>query len=238
MPISFVTLTPENQLATCGSGRDFFSQSIHANFVNPSSAASNRESCAIPVLDESGSGPANGADQTGWFENEVHPHGSQLRAYLRNAYPSIGDVDDIVQESYLRIWKARAAQPIQSAKAFLFQVARRLAIDLVRRERASPIRHVSDLAALTVMDVGPGVAETVSRNEKIRLLADAIDALPGRCREIFILRRLQCIPQREVAARLGLSERTVEVQVYRGLRKCEEFLRERGVRGFFDDEIR
>ncbi|MBI4626026.1 MAG: RNA polymerase sigma factor [Verrucomicrobia bacterium] len=157
---------------------------------------------------------------------------------MRNAYPSIGDVDDIVQESYLRIWKARAAQPIRSAKAFLFQVARRLAIDLVRRERASPIRRVSDLAALTVIDVGPGVVETVSRNEKIRMLADAIDTLPGRCREIFILRRLQCIPQREVAARFGLSERTVEVQVYRGLRRCEEFLRARGVRGLFNDEIR
>ena len=178
------------------------------------------------------------ADQLRWFADEVHPHDAQLKAYLRGSFPAVRDVDDVVQESYLRIWKARAAEPIQSAKAFLFQVARHLALDFVRRERNSPIERTSDLGALHVVDTKPGVVETIGRAEKIRLLADAIDALPSRCREIFILRRLKCIPQKDVAARLGLSERTVEVQVLRGLRKCEDYLRARGVRGLFVDETR
>jgi len=151
----------------------------------------------------------------------VHPHDSQLKAYLRNAYPSVGDVDDVVQESYLRIWKARTLQPIESAKAFLFQVARHLAVDFVRREKASLIDRGRDLAALSIIDHRPSVAERVGRDEKIRLLADAIDTLPNRCREIFILRRLKCVPQKEVAAQFGLSERTVEAQVFRGLKRCE-----------------
>lgn len=176
------------------------------------------------------------ADQLRWFAAEVHPHDAQLKAYLRGSFPAVRDVDDVVQESYLRIWKARAAAPILSAKAFLFQVARHLALDFVRRERVSPIERVSDLAALPVMDEKAGVVAAVGRAEKVRLLAGAIDALPSRCREIFILRRLKCMPQKEVAARLGLSERTVEVQVLRGLRKCEDYLRARGVRGLFSDE--
>lgn len=176
------------------------------------------------------------ADQSQWFTKEIHPHGSQLKAYLRHTYPSLGDVDDIVQESYLRIWKARAAHPIRSAKAFLFEVARNLAVDLIRRNRTSPIERVSDLAFLRVIDGKPDAAEAVSNLEKVQLLAEAVDSLPGRCREILILRRLKCVPQKQVAAQLGLSERTVEVQVLRGLRRCEDFLRQRGVRGFFGDE--
>jgi RNA polymerase sigma factor (sigma-70 family) len=211
----------------------FFSAmtNIRANYldaaVNPST--SQPASCAPPCV-------VSSAEQSQWFVDEVHAHDSQLKAYLRNSFPRVRDVDDVVQESYLRMWSARATQPIRSAKAFLFQVARRLALDFVRREQVSPIDRVSDLSALPVIEHGSGVAETVSRNEKIRLLADAIDTLPARCREIFILRRLKCIPQKDVAARLGLSERTVEVQVLRGLRRCEDYLRARGVRGFFNDE--
>lgn len=173
-------------------------------------------------------------DRSQWFANEVHSQDWQLKAYLRNSFPRVRDVDDIVQESYLRIWATRATQPIQSARAFLFQIARRLALDFVRREQASPIDRASDAGTVSVADDRLDVVASVSRQEKIRLLADAVDTLPRRCREIFILRRLQGVPQREVAARLGISERTVEVQVLRGLKRCEAYLRQRGVRGYFD----
>ncbi|MFM9956267.1 MAG: RNA polymerase sigma factor [Opitutaceae bacterium] len=57
----------------------------------------------------------------------------------------------------------------------------------------------------------------------------AIDSLPARCREILILRKLRGVPQKAIAAQLGLSEQTVQVQVSRGVRRCEEFLRAHGV---------
>ena len=180
--------------------------------------------------------PSPTADQSRWFSEEVAPHGSQLKAYLHNAYPTVGDVDDVVQESYLRIWKAQTLQPIQSAKAFLFQIARRLALDFLREEKASRIDRQCDLSTLSVVDHAESIVETINRNEKIQLLAGAIDTLPKRCREIFILRRLQCIPQKEVADLLGLSERTVESQVFQGLKRCQTYLRARGVRGLFGDE--
>ena len=94
-----------------------------------------------------------------WFAAEVQPHEPALRGYLRGSFPAVRDVDDVVQESYLRMWRARAAQPIASARSFLFQVARRLALDTVRRERISPVAHVPNLAALPVAADGPGTAD-------------------------------------------------------------------------------
>lgn len=181
---------------------------------------------ALPEVPES----ARAAEHVRWFSNEVHPHDGQLKAYLRGAFPAVRDVEDVVQESYLRIWKARAVQPIQSTKAFLFKVARNLVLNLLEHDRVSPIAAAADLSALPVMAEGPDAAEAACTREEILLLADGIETLPARCREIFILRRIQGVPQKEIAARLGISEQTVQVQVQRGVKRCEEFLRRRGVR--------
>lgn len=155
-----------------------------------------------------------------WFAENVYPHDASLKAYLRGSFPSVRDVDDVMQESYLRVWKAQATQQIKSAKAFLFTVARRLALDSVRHERRSPI-VVTDSGQPDVLTHAPDAADSAATAQEIEMLAAAIDSLPARCREIFVLRRLQGLPQKEIALRLGLSEQTVQVQVARGLRKVE-----------------
>jgi RNA polymerase sigma factor (sigma-70 family) len=177
---------------------------------------------------------ASASDDTAeqrWFSHQVQPHGSALKAFVRNAYPSIsGDTDDVVQETFLRIWKARAKYPILSAKAFLFRVAKNVAIDTLRHRRSSPIDAVPDLSRLPVADqnVGDG-AGMACRQEEITLLVDALEALPPRIREIIVLRKFQNLSQRDVAERLGISELTVQEQVYRGIRRMEKFLVKRGV---------
>ena len=183
-----------------------------------------------PISTNSGSTAAENAAR--WFADEVHPHDAQLKAYLRRSFPAIFDVEDVVQESYLRIWTSRAAQPIHSAKSFLFKVARHVALNLVQRQRTSPVVMVENLSALPVLEDRPGVAETVGKDEKLRLLVQALADLPPRCREITILRKLKGVPQREIATQLGIAEKTVEEQVSRGVRRCEHYLRRRGVTTF------
>jgi RNA polymerase sigma factor (sigma-70 family) len=162
--------------------------------------------------------------------DQVHPHGSALKAYLRGSFPAVRDVDDLVQESFLRVWKAQATRPINSAKAFLFKVAQRLALDWLRHERASPLSVVTDFGASSVIEDRPGVADAVSTEQEISFLLEAIDTLPPRCREILILRKLKGLPQKEVAERLRLSEQTVHTQIARGINRCEVYLLRKGVR--------
>ena len=132
-----------------------------------------------------------------------------------------------MQETYLRVWKTRTISPIASAKAFLFTVARRLALDLVRRERRSPLVPVKNFEGMFVLDGTPDARVIASSAEDVGILVDAIDSLPARCREIFLLCQVEGLPQREVADRLGLSENTVAVQSARGLQRCEEYVRRR-----------
>lgn len=181
----------------------------------------------------SGASQAPELQDVRWFTEEVHPHEPSLRAYLRSAFPVVRDVDDVVQESFLRTWRTRESQPIRSARAFLFQVARRVALDWVRRDRRAPFQAVRDLAALPVLESAPNGAEAAGTREKIFLVADAIEALPRRCRQVVILRKIQGVPQKEVAAQLGLAEKTVEAQLARGLSRLEDYLRRRGVSSWY-----
>ena len=86
-------------------------------------------------MKEASPNKVHGDDRARWFTEQVQPHDANLRGYLRGSFPAMDEVDDVVQESYLRLWKARAVQPIKSGKAFLFRVARNLALDLLRRRR-------------------------------------------------------------------------------------------------------
>jgi RNA polymerase sigma-70 factor (ECF subfamily) len=164
-------------------------------------------------------------DTSRWFAEEVQPHDALLKAYLRRSFPAVRDLDDVVQEAYLRLWRARLSHRIRFSKAFLFQVARRIVIDLLRRERVSPIIAVTDLAALNVRDERLGTVDRASLNDELIRLTRALDALPPRLREVMILRKLEGLPQKEIAARLGLSEFTVQVHVVRGLQRLQELFR-------------
>ncbi|HRE82373.1 MAG TPA: RNA polymerase sigma factor [Opitutaceae bacterium] len=173
--------------------------------------------------------PPTIANQTRWFTDEVHAHDSSLRAYLRGSFPAVRDVDDVVQESYLRIWRARPETRIQCARAFLFRVARNVALNLLRRERTSPITSVENLGDIAVAEKSPGVVATACAREEYLVLAAAIDHLPPRCREVVILSRVHNLSQKEIAERLGLSENTVGVHVARGVERCMDYLRHHGV---------
>jgi RNA polymerase sigma factor (sigma-70 family) len=163
-----------------------------------------------------------------WFRDEVHPHDGQLKSYLRGNFPAVRDVDDVVQESYLRVWKARAGQEIACAKAFVFKVARHLALDSLRKARNAPMENVSVATVERVLDSSPNAAQSYNSREAIELVSDAIVALPDRCRQAVILHKIRGLSCPEVARQLGLSERSVENYVYRGIKRIEAHLRAKG----------
>ena len=171
---------------------------------------------AVPPLD---------SESAQWFAAQVQPHEAALRAWLRARFPSLADRDDLVQESYLRILKAHAAGPIDSAKAFLFATARNLALNDLRHRRYAPI-VLGENDASVVLDESAPVPEAVARSQEIQILTEALQSLPARCREVFTLRRIHGLSIKETAARLGLSKKTVEAQCIIALRKCVVFFRQ------------
>ncbi|MGH7945005.1 MAG: RNA polymerase sigma factor [Opitutaceae bacterium] len=162
-----------------------------------------------------------------WFADEVQPHERSLRAYLHAAAPAAVEVDDLLQESYMRLLRARETAPIRCVKALLFAIARNAVRDVVRHKLANLEIPGAEIDSFPVLDDSAGVIDLVSRRQEQVLLADAIRALPERCREVLILRKIHGLPQKEIAARLGISENTVESLVSRAVRRCAKHIRQR-----------
>ena len=168
------------------------------------------------------------SEQSRWFAEEVQPHEPALRSYLRATFPSLLDIDDLVQESYARLIRAKQAGRIDYVRAFLFTTARNAALDIFRRRQVVAIDAIGDLSELRVLVEAPDAAETMSKQQELELLAEAVRGLPERCRQVLTLRLLYALPQKKIAAQLGISEHTVKAQLAKGMRRCTVFFEQRG----------
>jgi RNA polymerase sigma-70 factor (ECF subfamily) len=161
----------------------------------------------------------------------VQPLEPELRAYLRRRFPAMTDVDDIVQDSYVQLLRRQPEGRIASVRAYLFTIAHHAVLRVFRKRRIISVVPVSELPPWRLIENAPNAAEVANLHQDEALVAEAIAALPARCREVFALRIGRGLSHAEIAAILDLSEATVRVQVARGLQKCAQFLRDRGVNG-------
>lgn len=164
-----------------------------------------------------------------WFTEEVQPHESSLRSYLHSVFPSAYDIDDLVQESYVRLIRARQAGRVSYVKAFLFTAARNVALDFFRRRKVVSIDPAADLVELIALEDSPDAAEATCKQQELELLSAAIRTLPERCRQVLTLRQRHGLSHKEIAAELRISEHTVKAQLAKGMRRCAEYLEERGL---------
>lgn len=160
-----------------------------------------------------------------YIENEV-----ALKRYLRRFTKSREAADDLAHEVFVRAFAAETGRVIEAPKAFLFKVAKNLALNELARQSAVAIEPLGDFEGQEVLEDSSQAAvdDVVDSRERIRLLARAIAALPPQCAKVFILRKMQGMSQKEIAARLNISVRTVENHVALGLSRCRAYMRAHG----------
>ncbi|MGH7945922.1 MAG: RNA polymerase sigma factor [Opitutaceae bacterium] len=167
--------------------------------------------------------PPQNEEQAHWFAEELQPHESMLRAWLRSQFPQGCDIDDIVQEAFMRVLTTRAASDVRSPRAFLFVTARNLALMQMRRRRIERTDSLTEMDAEGILDQDEAIPHAVARAQELELLTQAIQSLPTRCRHILTLRKIYGLSQKEVAAELGLSENVIEAQGAIGFQKIRQF---------------
>ena len=164
-----------------------------------------------------------------WFVARVQPHEPELRAFLRRRFPSLRDIDDLVQEAYARLIRTHSAGTIVEPRAYLFSTARNIGCDVFRRRQPISLEDLAEKDRSAVVEEAADAAETASHTQEIDVLVAAIRALPPRCREVVTLRKLHGLSYRDIARRLGISENTVNAQLAIGLVRCRHYLAAHGV---------
>lgn len=122
---------------------------------------------------------------------------------------------DALQDTWLRLQSQADDGPaIQSPGAYLMRMATNAAVDIQRRQgQALAYDEISEL--LELADSAPGPARTAEARSDLASLVTLLNRLPRRQREVIVLVRWEDMPQKDVARRLGVSLRTVELDLQR-----------------------
>jgi RNA polymerase sigma factor (sigma-70 family) len=161
--------------------------------------------------------PVSAAETRAWFVREVLPLEAMLVRYLRHNWRDKSDIEDLLQDVYVRIYEAAKKQIPDQAKPFVFTTARNLLINRVRRESVIPIEAVADLDALHVAVDAPGPDRSVIARDELRRLQEALERLPPRCREVVVRRRINGSSRHEIAVAMGITEDTVSAHLTDGM---------------------
>jgi RNA polymerase sigma-70 factor, ECF subfamily len=137
----------------------------------------------------------------------------------------VGDLDsaeDIVQEAFVRVWRGRASwAPTGSVRGYLYRIVRNLALQ--EGERRSVRQRYRQVSA--AIQGPPNPAEELDRKRRQQVLADAIEALSPRRREIVILARFHALSYAQIAEVMGISAQTVANQMSSALRELRKSLK-------------
>ena len=159
-----------------------------------------------------------------WFVHEILVHEEALMRFLQRHWPHRDELPDLRQELYARVYEAASKALPQQPKAFMFATARHLLADRVRRSKVVSIEPMGDFEPSLVLVDEVSPERWCGGRQALRRLADAFDRLPDRCREVVWLRRVEELSQKDVASRLGISEKTVEKHIAKGMRLLADAL--------------
>ncbi|MFN3438782.1 MAG: RNA polymerase sigma factor [Acidovorax sp.] len=152
---------------------------------------------------------------------------SELLNFLSRSVGDRHTAADLTQESYARVLAAQqAGQAVRDPRALLYRIARNLVID---QHRSSEVRAQAGETAMDDREggldslAGPRSMEPdaiLSSREGMAGMIATIEKLPPRCREAFILYKFDGLAYAEIAERMGISTRTVEMQLQIAMQAC------------------
>jgi RNA polymerase sigma factor (sigma-70 family) len=156
-----------------------------------------------------------------WVARYVVPAEPRVRAALLRAGVSPADADDLIQEAYCRFAAMADVTHIAEPGAYFMTMVKNLRRDALRRAAVVKFEDITENAALFVTEEALGLEAMVAARMQLRLVERLLATLPERCATIFRLKRIEGLPQKAIAARLGVSESIVENDVQKGLKAIQ-----------------
>ncbi|GAA3920840.1 RNA polymerase sigma-70 factor [Chitinophaga oryziterrae] len=158
------------------------------------------------------------------FRLVFEQHYNALCNYALTFVKSEEASEDIVQDTFIKVWEKRPDLIVSSdIRYYLFVAVRNNSISYLRKERKNPQVELNDYDAAEDQIVFAG--EVYQETDYDALLAVALARLPPRCREVFVMSRMSKLTYQQIADSLGISVKTVENQMGTALKRLRAFMR-------------
>lgn len=157
------------------------------------------------------------------LEAAFRTHYTRLRDYVAGYVRSDEVASDIVQDLFVNLWERYDAGDLPLlTPAYLYTAARNRALKYIRHHQV--VARWEEQAAHEPAPTAPRADDDLRTNELATAIRHAIDQLPDRCREIFLMSREHELSYAAIAETLGISIKTVETQMWRALKSLRKNL--------------
>lgn len=163
------------------------------------------------------------ASDHGAFEAVFNQYHDTIYRFLLYKTKDSQTAEDLLQEVFFRLWKTRSnLDENQSLKNYLYTISDHIVLNHIRHSRVV-LRHQQQEAG-RIFSASESPHFILEEKEWAKALAKAIESLPEKTREIFLMSRMEDLTYQEIAARLSLSIKTVEGHMVKALRTLREAL--------------
>lgn len=152
---------------------------------------------------------------------------ARLSRFLVSMVPP-RDVEDIIQETYVRICKVENKTLIKDSESFMFRTARNLALDYLKRAETRLTSGVDDVDEILLEEYDPTFGQIAS-DEEFGLFCAAIRELPKQSQRAFILKKVYGYSLKEIMLEMDLGQPTVESHIVSATKKCVQYMRNHNV---------
>lgn len=148
-----------------------------------------------------------------------------LRGYIARLLPNASDSEDLANEAFARVFATSTPERPVPPKAYLYSAAHNLAMNhnRDRKSRGRVVKGDGD-DGFEIPDPAPLADRELIGRERVDLLWRAVAQLPPRCREVFLMRKIENLSNADIADRLGISVSAVEKHIRLGLMSCRKYL--------------
>ena len=160
------------------------------------------------------------------FVSEVYLNNIEfLKRFLRKYLKSEQTVEDIVQEVYIKALNAEKQKPIDYPKAFLFTIAKNLALNEINRKISQRTVYLEDCAPETAETVSTSLEDDLDAKNSVNVYLKAVADLPERSRNVFLLRKIHGLKHQTIADDLQISVSSVEKHLKTATLSCRAYLK-------------
>lgn len=160
------------------------------------------------------------------FEKLYSAYFTKLVRFASEFVLSTEDAENIIQDIFIYLWEHQEIlKNISNLNAFLFVLVKNKCIDFIRQKKLQEQKMeefesvMEKEFQLKIYALQEFDENALSTDDIEKILDDAINSLPEKCREIFILSRMEALKHKEIAERLNISSKTVENQITTAIKK-------------------
>lgn len=162
-------------------------------------------------------------------QNLVETHQEDLHRMLQRRLGCPHDAADVAQEAYWRLLKSLPTGEVKTPKALLFHIAGQLAVNVWNRRSWHDTKHDNEEVLAGHVTTAEDPENHLRCSETQRVVRAAIDGMPPRQREAFVLHRFRNYSYPQIAQILSISAAMVEKHISAGMLECRKQLRQAGL---------